>query len=174
VTIESERPDGGLRSGGSTWRRVAYPRSPGGITTTLARTKAPDTHPPEVHERMYSGALPEIGAVRADFRPLLTDCPAGDEVLLCISELAANAVLHSDSREPGGKFTVRTRIQPGIWVQVEVDDSGGAWSGLPDEAGRAHGLDIVRALAAESGVRVNPAGRTVWAQLSWLCSGRSR
>jgi serine/threonine-protein kinase RsbW len=142
--------------------------------TSLAPAKAPGTRPPAVHERIYSGALPEIGAVRADFRPLLAECPAGDEVLLCISELAANAVLHSDSREPGGKFTVRTQIQPGTSVRVEVDDGGGAWAALPAEAGRAHGLDIVRALAVESGVSLTPAGRTVWAQLSWTCAGRSR
>jgi hypothetical protein len=168
ATMATGRTDTGLRSGGPVWRRVAYPRIASQITRNQAWPPDAGTCLPTVHERVYSGALPEICVVRADFRPVLTDCPVKDEVLLCISELAANAVLHSDSREPGGKFTVRARIQPGKWVRVEVDDSGGTWSAVPAEADRVHGLGIVRTLAAECGILMNPAGRTVWAQLRWV------
>ena len=39
------------------------------------------------------------------------DCPRADDVILCASELAANAALHSRSRLPGGTFTVRATVQ---------------------------------------------------------------
>jgi hypothetical protein len=42
----------------------------------------------------------QIRAVRADLRALLGDSPIADDVILCASELAANAALHSRSRKP--------------------------------------------------------------------------
>ena len=51
--------------------------------------------------------------VRADLRALLQECPVADEVILCASELAANAALHSDSRLVGGTFTVRATVHHG-------------------------------------------------------------
>jgi anti-sigma regulatory factor (Ser/Thr protein kinase) len=35
-----------------------------------------------------------------------------DDVILCASELAANAATHSRSRLSGGTFTVRIKISP--------------------------------------------------------------
>ena len=46
--------------------------------------------------------------------------------MLCVSELATNAVLHSASRNPGGTFTVRAAVFDGC-VRIEVEDNGGAW-----------------------------------------------
>lgn len=37
--------------------------------------------------------------------------PSADEAVLLTSELASNAVLHSASGWPGGKFTVRAALQ---------------------------------------------------------------
>ena len=123
---------------------------------------------PAVHERVYPAESRQIRAVRADLRRLLADCPAAEEVVLCASELATNAALHSDSRQPGGEFTVRAQIHRGYRVTIEVEDSGGVWAGLPALDDRPHGLDIIRALAAECGVRLNQSGRTVWVRLDWL------
>ena len=61
----------------------------------------------------YPGSTEHVAAVRADLRPLLRDCPVADDVILCASELAANAAVHSLSRLPGGTFTVRAEINPG-------------------------------------------------------------
>ena len=55
----------------------------------------------------YGGRPEQVRQVRADARDLLAGCPVADEVILCLSELAANAVLHSNSRRPGGTFAVR-------------------------------------------------------------------
>ena len=46
----------------------------------------------------YPAEAKHISAVRADLRVLLSDCPMADDVILCASELAANAaVIHSHS-----------------------------------------------------------------------------
>src|SRR6516225_3758836 len=70
-------------------------------------------------EVTYPGSAEHIRAVRADLRPLLADCPMADDVILCASELATNAALHSDSRLPGGTFTVRAAIRPGHHVRIK-------------------------------------------------------
>src|SRR5215470_66013 len=88
----------------------------------------------------YPGSTEHVAAVRADLRPLLRDCPMADEVILCASELAANAALHSRSRLPGGTFTVRVKITPCDHVQIEVEDEGGPWPQVGDSTGN-HGLD---------------------------------
>jgi anti-sigma regulatory factor (Ser/Thr protein kinase) len=88
-------------------------------------------------------------------------------VILCISELAANAVLHSNSRRPGGTFTVRIESCPGAYIRIEVEDDGGPWMARAPDPASGRGLDIIRALAAEWGVTASPAGRSVWARINW-------
>jgi anti-sigma regulatory factor (Ser/Thr protein kinase) len=115
----------------------------------------------------YPGSPEHVHQVRADARGLLAGCPAADEVILCLSELAANAVLHSDSRRPGGTFTVRIEGCPGAHIRIEVEDDGGPWLARAPDPGNGRGLDIIRVLAAEWGVAASPAGRTVWARFNW-------
>jgi hypothetical protein len=47
-----------------------------------------------ISEVTYPGVAEHIRAVRADLRALLAKCPMADDVVLCASELAANAALH--------------------------------------------------------------------------------
>jgi anti-sigma regulatory factor (Ser/Thr protein kinase) len=113
-------------------------------------------------------AVPEqIGTVRADLRGLTGDCPMGDDVVLCGSELAANAATHSHSRLPGGSFTVRAEIHPGDCVRIEVQDDGGPWLETAPDRSRGHGLDIIRALASGWGVDGDRKSRVVWARFDW-------
>lgn len=90
---------------------------------------------------------------------------AGDVALLA-GELAANAVLHSASGLPGGKFTVRVIVKTGGYLLIEVEDEGGPWHGPggDDESGR--GLEIVEAVASEWGRAGNAGtGWIVWARM---------
>lgn len=117
--------------------------------------------------RTYPGTASQARAVRADLRGLLLGCPIADEVILCASELAANAALHSRSSRPGGTISVRAEICCGHQVRLEVSDDGGPWIQPPTDPHRPHGLDILAACAAAWGIKDTTTGRTVWAQLDW-------
>ena len=118
-------------------------------------------------EITYPGAAEHIRAVRADLRPLLADCPMADDVILCASELAANAALHSNSRLPGGVFAVRVAISPCDHVRIEVEDNGGPWTPVVSGTERHHGLDIIRILATDWGIGGDHTARTAWAIFDW-------
>ena len=101
-------------------------------------------------------------------------CPAEtvQDILVCVSELAANAVLHSRSGLPGGHFSVEV-VCAGQSVHVAVEDSGGPWaerghSGLDEEYGR--GLQIVSALSADMGIAGDASGRMAWFCCYWSSS----
>ncbi len=115
----------------------------------------------------YPGSIEHVSAVRADLRALLPDCPAADDVILCASELSANAALHSHSRLPGGTFTVRAAVHPGSHVRIEVEDNGGPWIAPPGDLNGHHGLDIVRALTKEWGINGDHEARAIWARFDW-------
>jgi anti-sigma regulatory factor (Ser/Thr protein kinase) len=115
----------------------------------------------------YRGSAEHIRAVRADLRALLRGCPVADDVILCVSELAANAALHSHSRLTGGTFTVRAELSPGDYVWVAIADGGGPWTPKPSDPARAHGLDIVRSLASDCGIDGDHHARTVWERFDW-------
>ena len=115
----------------------------------------------------YPGSIKHVSAVRADLRALMHDCPRADEIILCASELAANAALHSRSRLPGGTFTVRATVNPGLYIRVEIEDNGGPWTGgISDPTGH-HGWDIVRVLANGWGIEGHHPTRTIWARFDW-------
>ena len=128
-------------------------------------------HTPAAHApaltATYPGDAQHIRAVRADMRPVLGDHTRADDAILCASELAANAALHSRSRLPGGTFTVRAIISPGRYTRIEVQDNGGPWNQAMVDPARHHGLDIVRAVADEWGIDGDHASRTIWARFDW-------
>ena len=115
----------------------------------------------------YPGAIEQIRAVRADLRAVLEDCPRADDVILCASELAANAAQHSRSRLPGGTFTVRATVSPGLCARIEVEDNGGPRNQGMIDPTRHHGLDIIRAVADEWGIDGDHTSRTIWARFDW-------
>jgi two-component sensor histidine kinase len=117
----------------------------------------------------YLGAPAQVTRARRDVAEVLGDCPAADSVLLCLSELVTNAVLHSRSGVPGGHFTVSVVIRVGEHITVNVSDDGGPWAerARAEEIQRGHGLDIVAGLASAMGVEGDNADRAVWFSHPW-------
>jgi len=135
--------------------------------------------PPEAWWRLFPGRPDQLAGVRAFLASALADCPAVADVILMADELASNAVLHSNSREPGGTFGLRVLVRQRESVRIEVSDAGGKWA-RPDRADHAgcdgvtdsyrtggRGLLIVSELAAAWGVTGHDAGRTVWFTAAW-------
>ena len=105
--------------------------------------------------------------MRAALGRALDGCPVADDILLCASELAANAILHSDSGKADGTFTILAEISPGESVLLKVEDDGGPWLERNREPSGGRGLGIVSALASACGFRRGGHGRTAWARFAW-------
>jgi anti-sigma regulatory factor (Ser/Thr protein kinase) len=91
--------------------------------------------------------------------------PRRDDAVLMTSELVTNAVLHTDSRRPGGTVMI-TVLESAGGVRIEVADSG---SQLTAPVVRAdvftadgHGLFLVQSLADQWGYLRDETGTTVW------------
>jgi hypothetical protein len=125
--------------------------------------------PTTVREQVFSAHPRQVSAARAFLAALLDGYPAADDAILCASELASNAVLHSASRQAGGTFTVHAEVSENcIWIGVK--DNGGTWGETTHGDGRPHGLDIVRELAVDSGREGSAVtGWVVWAKLERPC-----
>jgi len=125
--------------------------------------------PPRMGDQVFPARPDQVREARKFLRAALEGCPVADDAILCISELAANSCLHSASGKADGTFTVRAEIHEGDYVWIEVEDSGGPWNQRAHPDGRPHGLDIVRAYAADWGIDGDPlTGWIAWAKLNWL------
>ncbi|MFF5859067.1 ATP-binding protein [Streptomyces sp. NPDC012751] len=120
---------------------------------------------PLVRQRLFPRSRRSVAAARAFAVETLTEWgypDRHDDVRLCVSELATNAVLHGVP--PGRGFRVVV-VGDGSLIRVEVRDSGG---GRPEpvsvevEACRGRGLHLVTALADDFGITVHNPGKTVW------------
>ncbi|MEE1798192.1 ATP-binding protein [Streptomyces sp. JV176] len=126
-----------------------------------------------MRERFFRRDRRSIPAAREFTRWALTDWaltegfPFGD-VLLCVSELSTNALLHGVP--PGRGFRLFLRYDGDV-LRVEVHDSG---SGVPEiadtedaedgEGGR--GLLLVAAVADRWGVSDRRPGKVVWCEFA--------
>jgi len=132
---------------------------------------------PPASGRVFPGAAVQVREARRFLAGVLDGCPAGDDALLCASELATNAVLYSRSGRPGGRFAVRSAVRAGR-VRVEVEDEGGPWrpggeqngqngqSGQNGQNGQSgRGLVIVGQLASRWGRDDHGDRRTVWFEI---------
>jgi|SRR5579859_26435 len=119
-------------------------------------------------ERTYPGDAAQVGNVRGDVRKHLDGCPVADDVIALVSELSANAILHSSSGQPYGTFTVRVQDFPGACVYAEVEDAGSSWHGdLARSAEPPHGLHMVQMLAATCGAELCARAHIVWFTVSY-------
>jgi anti-sigma regulatory factor (Ser/Thr protein kinase) len=121
--------------------------------------------PPQVWSRTFPAATAQIGQTRRFLAEILADEPTADDAVLCLSELATNATVHSRSRD-GGHFTVLVE-RHGQRLRVAVRDQGGPWA-QPNGADEHHGrgLLIVSRLATSWGRDGQAAfGWTVWFEM---------
>ncbi|MBG0819093.1 ATP-binding protein [Planomonospora sp. ID82291] len=75
------------------------------------------------HAAMFPGRLDLVAEARGFVAGLVAGLPCADEVVLCASELAANAIEHSASGEPGGTFRIELAVLSGT-VTLTVTDQG--------------------------------------------------
>jgi len=97
------------------------------------------------------------------------DHPAADTVMLLLSELVSNAVMHSRSGAPGGTITVALCLgSAGVLIQVR-DDGGPSEPCLStlacNDAEHGYGLLLVDALADRWGTISAPEGRVTWCRV---------
>jgi anti-sigma regulatory factor (Ser/Thr protein kinase) len=132
--------------------------------------------------RAFAGTKAQVAEVRRFVGCLLAGCPACDALVTCVSELSANAVVHTASGA-GGFFTVEvSRPHNGV-ARVSVTDAGGPTepsAGAPVDAEPGDpdldfdelpvcglGLALVAATATCWGYYQAGPGRTVWAEACW-------
>jgi anti-sigma regulatory factor (Ser/Thr protein kinase) len=121
--------------------------------------------PPLVWSRSFPAAAAQVREARSFLAGMLGDLPEADEALLCLSELATNATLHSRSHD-GGHYTVRVELHS-QHLRVAVHDQGGPWT-PPGEDDEHHGrgLLIVSRLASSWGRDGHAVvGWTVWFEM---------
>jgi len=105
-----------------------------------------------------------VALVRQWLYATLGACPAADDGVLLVSELATNALTHSASGR-GGALTVTVFHRSGD-VRIEVADQGGRWpTATAGDGVHGRGLVIVGSLARAWGVTGDDSGRTVWFEL---------
>lgn len=117
--------------------------------------------------RAFPASPPQIPEARRFLATIVEGWPVADDVLLCLSELATNAVLHSRSREPGGCFSIHVQLHRNH-LRVEVCDQGGPWTSRAlTDLGQQHGrgLDIVDQLARSWGRSGDESGWTLWFEI---------
>ncbi|MGW2231581.1 ATP-binding protein [Streptomyces formicae] len=124
----------------------------------------------EPRERFYRRERQSVPQARAFARAALNGWgirERADEITLCVSELATNALLHGVP--PGRGFLLCLNREGGV-LRVELHDSGGGWPLLgvdvdgDGDAESGRGLLLVAALADKWGVVERDPGKIVWCE----------
>ncbi|GHI04733.1 ATPase [Streptomyces cellostaticus] len=127
---------------------------------------------PHTREAFYRRDRRTVRLARKFAQEALTDwalAERSDDVLLCVSELATNALLHG---VPVGRgFVLRLTLHTDGVLRAEVHDSGPGEVRAPDaapdaspESEHGRGLLLVAALADKWGVGERNPGKIVWCE----------
>jgi anti-sigma regulatory factor (Ser/Thr protein kinase) len=120
--------------------------------------------------RVFGGTPASVPEARRFVGELLAGCPAREVLMTCVSELAANAIVHTASGG-GGVFIVEVACPRDGLARVAVTDEGGqsvpAAGALDPAAESGRGLAMVAASTSRWGYADAYPGRTVWAEACW-------
>jgi hypothetical protein len=110
------------------------------------------TAPPLVWSRAFPAIPVCAREARRFLSAILSGCPGTDNAILCLSELVTNAIVHSRSCAPGGRFFVHVYRHENV-LRVEVSDQGGPWAEVPpgDDGRGGRGLLIVARATSPGG-----------------------
>lgn len=110
------------------------------------------------------GMPSSVPVARRLVREAVPGCPRADDLVVAVSELVTNAIVHSASGR-GGSFTMQVRTEP-RWARVEITDEGPAPAGTSKRSG--WGLEIVSGVTDKSAAVIQPDGcRTAWCEVTW-------
>jgi anti-sigma regulatory factor (Ser/Thr protein kinase) len=131
---------------------------------------------PAIREKFYRRERRSVPAAREFTRSVLREWDFGsraDDVLLCVSELATNALVHGVP--PGRGFLLMLRRDMSGMLRVELHDSGDGEPHIADRPGRGRdqeeggrGLVLVDALADKWDVGRRDPGKIVWCEFAPL------
>jgi anti-sigma regulatory factor (Ser/Thr protein kinase) len=119
--------------------------------------------------RVFPGRSEQVTHARRFVAQALEGSPAAEGAVLCVSELATNALLHSASGK-GGEFEVIVcRGQTSALVAVYDDGSGRppATRGLDTTSENGRGLGVVALTTSRWGHFGGKSGRVVWFEMCW-------
>ncbi|MFF8485866.1 ATP-binding protein [Streptomyces antibioticus] len=110
----------------------------------------------------------EVSRARRWTRDILHGSPLADDAELIVSELSANAILHTASGEARGSFHLAVAVSAQV-VAVSVTDGGTGTAPKAEhqdqDAEHGRGLGMVSTLAHRIVVHQSQAGHTVTAEL---------
>ncbi|MFI1943346.1 ATP-binding protein [Streptomyces virginiae] len=117
-----------------------------------------------MHERLYLRSPRTVAAARQFTRDTVqawgvTD--GADDMLLCVSELATNALRYGVL--PGRGYLLRLFGFEDATVRIEVHDSGPGFSRITERP-HGHGLALVGALSDDWGALARTPGKVVWCE----------
>ena len=126
--------------------------------------------------RCFPGLAENLAEVRQFTQMVLGDAPGAELVILAVSELAGNAIVHTASGASGGQFVVHLAAFVDRW-QVRVDDEGSPTEphvvvdGIKEDAEwdceSGRGLAMVAAISEKWGVLGDNYARAVWAEIPY-------
>jgi anti-sigma regulatory factor (Ser/Thr protein kinase) len=134
-------------------------------------------HLPQFREHFYRRERRSVPRTRAFVGAALDDWKAtarSGDVLVCVSEMATNALLHGVPQGRG--FRVVLWLEHYGLLRIEVHDSGEGTPRIPhvdDDAETGRGLLLVEKLADKWGVGERDPGKIVWAEFAG-CQGHVR
>ncbi|MBE8471250.1 ATP-binding protein [Streptomyces justiciae] len=111
----------------------------------------------------------EVSRARRWTRDILRGSPLAEDAELIVSELSANAILHTASGRDAGSFHLAVAVSAQV-VAVSVTDDGGTRSApkvehQDQEAEHGRGLGMVSVIAHRVVVHDSDGGHTVTAEL---------